>query len=183
MVRSSRPTDGLRGGPLRAAVHRTLLVIGLAWAGSANATVWTAKVAYVYDGDTIRVESDGASTRVRLIGIDAPETYRHRQTVECFADEATERLRQLLPKGMEVRIESDPGQDERDRYGRLLGYVYRPGKEPPASVNYALVSTGFARDYVYDKRRPFSEAQRFASAERRAMRNGRGVWGASCFAG
>jgi micrococcal nuclease len=79
-------------------------------------------VTRVSDGDTIVVDED----RIRLIGIDAPETNAPGQPVECFGREASARLRGLLPAGTVVRLELDPTNGTRpDQFGRGLAYVHR----------------------------------------------------------
>ena len=82
----------------------------------ANATV-----VRVVDGDTLIAELGGTETRVRLIGIDTPESVDPRRPVECFGKRASQRLADLLPVGTPLRLERDA--EERDRYQRLLAYV------------------------------------------------------------
>ena len=77
---------------------------------------------------------DGREERVRLIGIDTPET-NPADVIECFGPEATSYITALIPVGTPVRIERDVVN--RDDYGRLLGYVYRA--EDGVFVNYELV--------------------------------------------
>lgn len=139
-----------------------------------------ATVVRVIDGDTIRVEARGFETPVRLLGIDAPETRHPDVGEECFGAEATARLKRLLPEGARVRLETDPSQDARDRYGRLLAYVYPAGRDGPAgSVNHDLVRTGHATVYVF--RDPFLRLDAFRAAQAEARRAGRGLWGPPCF--
>jgi len=89
-----------------------------------------ARVAWVSDGDTLRVRlaGQGDSTRVRLLAIDTPETRRPGTPVECGGRGASAYMRRLALKrgrGRRVRVSSDPTQDTRDRYGRQLAYVHR----------------------------------------------------------
>ena len=88
------------------------------------------------DGDTVRVRlAGGKSERVRFIGIDAAERGA------CFVSAATARARQLaLSKPVVLR--GDRTQDTRDRYGRLLAYVWLPGGR---DLGYQLVAGGFAK--------------------------------------
>ncbi len=81
-----------------------------------------ATVTDVIDGDTIDVEIGGRTERVRLIGIDTPETKKPNSPIECYGPEASAFTASLLPVGTEVRIERDVVG--RDDYGRLLGYVH-----------------------------------------------------------
>jgi micrococcal nuclease len=82
-----------------------------------------------------------------------------------------------------VRLETDPTQARRDRYERLLAYVY-PASTPRAaaatgSVNYALVAAGYAKLYIY-RGRPFRYATAFRRAQSRARSRARGLWGPPC---
>jgi micrococcal nuclease len=139
------------------------------------------RVTSVVDGDTVKVRSRGFETTVRLIGIDTPETRDPSQPVQCFGPEATARARRLLPPGRAVRLQTDDTQDTRDRYGRLLAYVYTPGTSGPAgSVNHRLVRGGFARVYVYGGVR-FRYADAFFRAQHRARADKLGLWGPPCF--
>jgi len=85
---------------------------------TANATV-----ARVVDGDTIDVTVNGTEERVRLIGIDTPETVKPNTPVQCYGPEASEHTKELLPPGTPVYLERD--LVARDDYGRLLSYVFR----------------------------------------------------------
>ena len=75
------------------------------------------------DGDTFDVDIGGRQERVRLIGINTPETHVEHGPPECFGPEAAEYTSSLLPVGTEVRLTRDVVG--RDDYGRLLAYVYR----------------------------------------------------------
>lgn len=122
------------------------------------------------DGDTLDVEIDGGRERVRLIGIDTPESVARDRPVECFGPEAKERLAELLPVGTEVRLERDV--EARDRYGRLLAYVIRT--EDEAFVNLTLVAEGFAeaRSYAPNTARQAELDQAMAEAREAD----RGLW-------
>jgi micrococcal nuclease len=144
-------------------------------------TVLTGTVSRVIDGDTVRVVSRGFETPVRLLGIDTPETRAPGTPVQCWGPRATAAMRRLAPPGARVRLVTDPGQDTRDRYGRLLAYVYRPGMR--ASVNLVMVRTGNARAYVYDRERPPRYADAYARAQAAARRARRGLWGPPCHGG
>ena len=117
---------------------------------------------------------------MRLIGIDTPETRHPDKPVQCFGPAASARLKRLLPTGRRVTLVTDPSQDTRDRYGRLLAYVYRPGKSGPrGSVNFALVGTGHAKVYVHGGVR-FAHAGAFFQAQSRARTARTGLWGPPC---
>lgn len=94
-----------------------------------------AEVTSIVDGDTVHVRLDGRDERVRYIGIDTPETSSN----QPYSAEARERNRELV-EGQTVRLVVDV--QERDRYGRLLAYVYTPDG---SFVNAKLVAEGFAR--------------------------------------
>lgn len=130
-------------------------------------------VTSVIDGDTIDVSKDGKTDRIRLIGIDTPET-DPRNTVECFGKEATARATQLM-KGKAVTLESDPSQDNVDKYGRLLRYVFLTDG---TNVNYQMVKEGFAQEYTYNL--PYKYQSSFKSAQEEAKRLKLGLWGAQC---
>lgn len=158
-----------------------LVVAGLL-AGASTATALTLRgtVSDVVDGDTIKVVSRGFETPVRLIGIDTPETRAPGKPVQCFGPAASARTARLLPLGRRVRLVTDPTQDTRDRYGRLLAYVYTAGRSgPTGSVNHSLVATGHAKVYVYGGVR-FRFAVPFFKAQHRARRAKKGLWGPPC---
>ncbi len=97
-------------------------------------------VARVIDGDTIEVIYEaGQLKKVRLIGIDTPETVDPRKPVQCFGQEASAKTKALL-EGKQVRLEKDTIGDSIDKYGRLLRYVYVDG----TLVNAELIKQGYA---------------------------------------
>jgi micrococcal nuclease len=124
-------------------------------------------VVSVTDGDTVRVRLDsGRVERVRYIGIDTPETGAD----ECFAARAHEANERLVG---ERRVLLVLDADERDRYGRLLAYVYA-GR---TFVNAELVRQGYAEPLVVRPNvRHLTDFERLA---RDARTGGRGLW-ASC---
>lgn len=97
----------------------------------------TAKVIRVVDGDTIKTTKG----TVRLIGIDTPEKGR------CNAAKATKNARRLAPAGSTVRLTLPDGENNQDRYGRLIRYVSRKGVD----VGGAQIKAGLA-DARYDSR-------------------------------
>ncbi|HEV7887191.1 MAG TPA: thermonuclease family protein [Acidimicrobiales bacterium] len=132
----------------------------------------SAVVTRVVDGDTIRVRmaDGGGSEAVRLIGVDTPESVKPRTPVECFAKEAAAHTAELVPPGTAVRLVRDV--EARDRYGRLLAYVYRA--EDGLFVNLALAQDGFAAPLTIAPNVAHSEA--FAAAAGRARQAQRGLW-------
>lgn len=128
----------------------------------------------VVDGDTIKVLSDGQIQTIRLIGVDTPETVAPGQPVECFGLEASNFLKDLLI-GKDVQLTADPSQDDVDRYGRLLRYVYL---EDATFVNHKLILEGYAYEYTYDV--PYQSQSLFQAAQAEAESQGRGLWGPIC---
>src|SRR4051794_29543591 len=85
-----------------------------------------ARVLRVVDGDTIKVRlDDGSTERVRYIGIDTPESVKPNTPVQCFAKKASHYNASLVA-GRAVTLRMDA--EARDRYGRLLAYVYTDGR-------------------------------------------------------
>ena len=126
----------------------------------------------VVDGDTLDVDLNGAKVRVRLLGIDTPETVDENRPVQCYGSEATAQLAQLLPKGAAVRLERD--QEARDRFGRLLVYLYRV--DDGLFVNAALIEGGYATTLSIAPNT--MRAREFDTLRLQAQRDKRGLWGA-----
>lgn len=133
-----------------------------------TATV-SAYVQRVIDGDTIEVLIGSAEAKVRLIGIDTPETVDPRTQVECYGKEASNRLKELI-EGTFVRMEGDSSQQDRDRYNRLLRYVYLGD----SLINKQLVMEGYATEYTYNT--PYVYQEEFRAAQKEAEHNARGLW-------
>ena len=131
-----------------------------------------ATVVRVVDGDTIVVRTGGTDERVRLIGIDTPESVDPRTPVECFGKEASEHAEGLLPEGTPVRLVRDA--EARDRFGRLLAYVYRV--DDGLFVNLALAEDGYADVATFPPN--VAHADEFVAAVARAREAGRGLWSA-----
>jgi micrococcal nuclease len=123
------------------------------------------KLVSTTDGDTIRVMYKGVNEPVRYLLIDTPETNHPRLGKQPFGTEAKERNRALVNSG-NLTLEFDIGE-KRDKYGRLLAYVYVDGK----SVQETLISEGLARvAYVYPPNTryltPYEEAQQVAKSKK-----------------
>lgn len=127
-------------------------------------------VAKVVDGDTITIGMGTTNETVRLIGINTPESVDPRKTVECFAIEASNRAKELLV-GQRVRIELEKSQGERDKYGRLLAYVYRADG---LFINKLMIEEGYAYEYTYAV--PYQYQVEFKQAQADAEKNQRGLW-------
>ncbi len=123
------------------------------------------RVARVVDGDTIEVNVGGRTERVRYIGIDTPEWTDERPGVRARARAATEANRRLVA-GRRVRLELDV--ETRDRYGRLLAYVW----VGDTLVNEMLVREGHAEPYTVPPNVRYAERFRNAAREARVSRSG-----------
>ncbi|MGQ0802239.1 MAG: thermonuclease family protein [Actinomycetota bacterium] len=122
------------------------------------------------DGDTLWVEDH---VKIRLIGIDTPETQDPVEAVECFATEAAAFLEELLPLGTEVRVEYDV--ERLDQYERTLAYIYRASDG--LFVNAEMVRKGYAQAYTVPPN--VAHVDEFVALQREARDAGRGLWG-SC---
>ena len=121
----------------------------------------------VVDGDTIRLGEE----RVRLIGVDTPETHKPGTPLQCFGAKATAFTRRFV-EGRRVTLELDV--EHRDRYGRLLAYVRRVGDR--AFLNAELVARGYAQVLTVPPNVKYAE--RFLALQRRARAERRGLWSA-----
>ena len=128
---------------MRGVITTFALLIGLASCSNSspppNGQPDLVKIADVIDGDTVDIDINGRTERVRLIGVNTPETKHPTKPIECFGPEASAYLTQLLPKGTTVRIERDV--EARDRYGRMLLYLYLGSND--LFINLDLVARGY----------------------------------------
>jgi micrococcal nuclease len=131
-----------------------------------------ATVERIVDGDTFVADIGDSSEKVRLIGVDTPESVKPNTPVQCFAKEASARLAELLPIGSGIRLERDV--EARDRYGRLLAYVYRADDD--LFVNLALAAEGYANVLTVPPN--VAHADDFVAAVRDAREGGKGLWSA-----
>jgi len=121
----------------------------------------------VIDGDTIQLAN---GEKVRYIGINTPEIHHPRKPVEYFGKEAMEFNKKLV-KGKKVRLSFDV--QERDKYGRLLAYVYL---EDGTFVNAELVKQGYAQVATYPPNVKYQK--RFLKLQEEARKAKRGLWAA-----
>lgn len=128
-------------------------------------------VSRVVDGDTIEVTKDGVKEKVRLIGINTPETVDPRKKVECFGKEASAHAKELLT-GKQVKLVTDDTQTKYDKYGRLLAYVY---SDDGLFVNKHMIVEGYAYEYTYTV--PYIFQKEFKEAQKQAEIEGKGLWG------
>lgn len=130
-----------------------------------------AVVERVVDGDTIIVEMAGQRERVRLLGIDTPESVAENRPDQCYGEESSVYLSQLLPAGTEVTLIRDV--EARDQYDRLLAYVVRSSDE--LFINLDLLEQGFAGVLIYEPNSYYRDL--FEAAEDAAFADDRGLWG------
>jgi len=134
-------------------------------------------VGYILDGDTLTID-DGNWSKVRMLGVAAPEIAHGKDPAECFGVHAWHAVKAWLPEGsgMKVCVRGDPNADDTDSFGRLLRYVYlRDGPDRVIQVNARLLRRGEARFY-----RQFAKgllfAEEFAHREALAQKALLGGW-------
>jgi len=125
----------------------------------------------VVDGDTVIIGVASDAEYVRLIGIDTPESNISASGPECYASEATKKLKELVQTTGTVVLRFDTSQGLRDKYGRLLAYVELPDG---TDLGERMVSEGYARQYTYDL--PYGRTDQYKQAENDAIQNTRGLW-------
>jgi micrococcal nuclease len=125
------------------------------------------------DGDTIEVRLDGMneSVKVRLLGVDTPESVDPRKEVQCFGKEASAYTASLV-EGRRIRLEADPKADEVDKYGRLLRNIILPDG---TDLNAALVRDGYAYAYLSFPLDPYRKAE-LTRLQEDAKAAQRGLW-------
>lgn len=129
-----------------------------------------AHVVRVVDGDTIIVKLDnGQEERVRLLLVDTPESVHPNKPVQPFGPESSQLAKDMMPVGEKVYLEMDVG--ERDRYGRLLAYVWVGDK----MFNELLLEKGLARvAYVFAPNT--RHVDRFYEIQKKAQQQAIGIW-------
>lgn len=128
------------------------------------------QITKVIDGDTIEVEIKDKQELVRLIGINTPEVDSPYTKQECFGLEASEYAKKLLDK-KEVYLIPDLSGQDRDKYNRLLRYVFLPNG---LFVNAEILKNGFAYNYIYES---FEFMKQFDFWEKQAKKSKIGLWG------
>ncbi|MGV8895355.1 MAG: thermonuclease family protein [Rhodoglobus sp.] len=134
-------------------------------AGGIPSGATEATVEYVHDGDTLFL-ADGR--KVRMLGIDTPEIG---DNLECYGDESTALLRQLLPEGTHVWVL--PDIEPQDQYGRSLLFIYT---DDATNINLELLRQGAAEVEMYSPNLLFQAE--IEATERAAIDAGAGMWGA-----
>jgi micrococcal nuclease len=162
-------------------MHRILLCIavlatacGTAAAPSPTTTTSAlhanATMLHIVDGDTIDVSIGGRRERVRLIGIDTPETKKPNTPIQCFGPEASAYTKSLLPVDAPLHLERDVVG--RDDFGRMLAYVYVAADG--MFVNMQIIRQGYARPLTIAPN--VAHADEFAEAARIAEADNIGLW-------
>jgi len=177
-----RPAGGQRAA---GAFLGLILLAALVWAPSVRADadgVWV-RVSRVHDGDTLTVRYRGRDERVRLLGVDTPETGHSRKLGRAaqragrapgqearLGDMARDYVAGLVGPGGKVRLVFEPGGERRDDHRRLLAWVHlADGRQ----LNELLIAEGYARVY---RRCRCQGLERLLRLEDQARRAGRGLW-------
>lgn len=132
-----------------------------------NRMLYTAKVTKVVDGDTIKIEKEGLEETVRMIMVDTPETVHPGKPTQPFGPEASAFAKEML-EGKEVKLERDVS--ERDRYGRILAYVYVNDR----MFNEVLLEKGLARVSAFPP--DVKHVDRFRQIQNEAQKAKLGIW-------
>ena len=121
------------------------------------------------DGDTITIDMNGKAEKIRFIGVDTPETHKPNTPVQCFGPQAATRTKELLTN-QKIRLVSDSLTTNRDRYDRLLRYVYLTDG---TNVNKKLIEEGYGFYYPYF---PFTKSNEFSVSQQNAIGKKTGIW-------
>lgn len=122
------------------------------------------------DGDTLEVDMNGRPEKIRLIGVDTPETHKPKTPVQCYGLAAAAFTKNVIGT-QQLRLVSDSLSTDRDRYKRLLRYVYLPDG---TNLNQKIIETGHGFYYPYF---PFTKSDEFALAQKTAQEGSKGLWG------
>lgn len=122
------------------------------------------------DGDTIAVNMNGKVESIRMIGVDTPETHKPNSPVQCYGVAAAAYTKTLIANGR-VRLASDSLSSDRDRYNRLLRYVYLPDGR---LLQEELIKNGYGFAYTSF---PFGKSGQFTADQQAAKDNNKGLWG------
>jgi endonuclease YncB( thermonuclease family) len=127
------------------------------------------EVTRVVDGDTVKVKVDGKEESIRIIGIDSPESTT---STECFGAEASAKAKEFL-EGKWVQLEKDDSQSERDKYSRLLRYVWF---DNGTDFGRRMIEEGYAHEYTYNV--PYNKQAQYKTTYEEAKNTKRGLWSA-----
>jgi endonuclease YncB( thermonuclease family) len=122
------------------------------------------------DGDTIAVNMNGSVETIRMIGVDTPETHKPNTPVQCYGRQAADHTKAMISRFGKVRLQADPLDTNRDRYGRLLRYVYLPDG---TLLEEQIIKQGYGFAYLSF---PFTKKARFAADQQAAQAAKLGLW-------
>lgn len=126
----------------------------------------------VVDGDTIVVSVNRENEVVRILGIDTPEVDDATKTVGCLGKQATKMAKSILINNKIVFLEADPTQGDRDKYQRLLRYVWiGDGK---ADFGKLMIVSGYASEYTYNL--SYKHQSEYKQVEQEARSAKKGLW-------
>jgi micrococcal nuclease len=129
-------------------------------------------IAHYVDGDTVAVNMNGNSETIRFIGVDTPETHKPNTPVQCYGPAAAAYTQnRIKAAGGKIRLVSDSLSTNRDRYNRLLRYVYLPDG---TNLDEELIAKGYAFAYVSF---PFTKSDDFSAKQLSAQTQHLGLWG------
>lgn len=145
----------------------------IAKASSDKAGADTVAVIRAVDGDTIIATVDRTDERIRVLGINSPESTKPNAPVECFGPQASKNAKRWVRTHPRVVLRTDRAAPDRDRYGRLLRYVEPAGGGRDLST--VQVAGGYARVAAYGQK--LTKLEGLNAAQRTARRHDRGLWG------
>lgn len=129
-------------------------------------------VSRVVDGDTLVLSIDGVDKKLRLIGINTPETVDPRRPVQCYGKEASKHMKDIADNQY-VQLEYDDTQGNTDKYDRILAYAYL---QDGRMLNKMMIADGYAFEYTYEKSNPYKYQSAFKAAQKIAEHEYRGLW-------
>ncbi|MDM5316919.1 thermonuclease family protein [Fictibacillus sp. b24] len=145
-----------------------IFIAGCSYFNSNDGDRIAVKVVDVVDGDTIKVQVGGKTETVRFLLVDTPESVHPSKPVQPFSKEASNYTQELINS---AKVELELGIGERDKYGRLLAYVYADGQ----SVQESLLEKGLARvAYVFEPNTKYVDE--YESIQKQAQKDGVGIW-------
>jgi micrococcal nuclease len=121
------------------------------------------------DGDTFAVDMNGTTEKVRFIGVDTPETHDPRKAVQCFGQAAATFTQKTIGT-QPVRLQADPINTNRDRYNRLLRYIYL---SDGTLLNALIIKQGYGFAYTSF---PFTKVGEFRQYQKQAQAQKLGLW-------
>ncbi len=146
----------------------------LGWVGAREVVVENQpglySVSRFVDGDTIAVNMNGKTEKIRMIGVDTPETHKPNTPVQCYGPAAAAYTKKSLT-GKKFRLVSDSKSTDRDRYDRLLRYLILTDG---TNFNQKLIEQGYGFYYPYF---PFTKSDEFAASQELAKAANHGLWG------